>query len=97
MVAAPAANAATTTIYPNYSNGWCNKGGTVAMVQVAAIPGGSTNWRNGNWTSVSAPANQNVRIIGNVYCSRPFYQGGGYYRYDINRTIYTRPNTSYYF
>lgn len=95
--AAGPANAAMVTIYPNYSDNLCLNAGKVKMVQVAAIPGNSTNWRPGSWSSVTAPAYQNVRVIGNIQCVRSLLKGGGGYYRVVDRKVYVQPNKSYYF
>lgn len=89
----PASAGPMATIYPNYSNGNCSNGGTVSSLQVAASPGGSTNWRPGNWAPVQSATGQRVQITANLICKKGF--GGGYQT--VVRFIYPKANTSYYF
>lgn len=94
ILGAPAASAGpVATIYPNYSDANCANKGTVTMLQVAATPGGSTNWRPGRWAPVQANTGQRVQITANLYCKTRF--GGGYTV--VVRSITPKANTSYYF
>jgi len=66
-----------------YGDWQCTGGGSVGGVQVSIDRGGQTNgWVAGRAATLWSNTGQ-IQINGSIFCNRPWYQGGSYYRYSL--------------
>jgi hypothetical protein len=76
LMLAPPAQAAFTTIFPNYNDGWCGGGGSVRQVNVAGFPGNSTISPFGQrWARLEVGGGP-VQVIAQLFCVRNDGKGG---------------------
>lgn len=97
LAVAPPAQAAMTTIFPNYTDKWCAGAGSVKQVKVAGVPGNSTVGAFGQrWARLDVYPKGQIKIIAQLLCVSGSGKGGAW-RTAVTNINNPVPWKSYYF